>query len=73
MIVPRGLQYAPRARNRKGLDIDSCRPRRRRRRHRHRRRRRLHRHRRRLRALLLSRRSLRPPVLKQRAQTDNSR
>ena len=68
---PKGLQGAPRARDRKRLDIGSCRHRRRRR-HRHRRRR-LHRHRRRLRALLLSRRSLRPPVLKQRAQTDNSR
>ena len=59
-MAPVGLQYAPRANNRKGLDIDSCRRRRRRRRRLRRR-------------LLLSRRSLRPPVLKQRAKTDNSR
>ena len=57
-MAPRGLQDAPRANDRERLDIDSCRRRR---------------HRRRLRALLLSRRSLRPPVLKQKAQTDISR
>ena len=61
-MAPKGLQDAPRAKDRKGRDIDSCR------------RRRLPRlRRRRLRALLLSRRPRRPPVLKQRTQTDNSR
>ena len=55
---PKGLKDAPRANGRKGLDIDSCRRRRRRRP---------------LRALLLDRRSLRPPVLKQGGRTGNSR
>ena len=59
-MAPIGLQDAPKANDRKGIDIDSCRCRRQRRR--------------RLRALLLlGRRSLRPPVLKQRTQTDNPR
>ena len=64
-LARRGLQDVARATHRKGLDIDSCRRRRRRRRRLRRRRR--HRRRR------LIRRSLRPPVLKQRAQTDKSR
>ena len=62
-MAPIGLRDAPRANDRKGIAIDSCRRRRRRRRRR--------RHRRRLGALLLRRRSLCPPAF--RAQTGNSR
>ena len=55
-MAPISLQDAPRANDRKGIHIDSCRRRRR--------------HRRALRALFLNRRSFRPPVLKQRTQTE---